>query len=143
VTVTSALIGGCDLHALDVIADDARGSLVSLEQGGQVGFPIERVYYLFGTKIGAERGFHAHKELRQLAICVSGACTFVLDDGEARQEVRLERPDRGLSIGSMVWREMRDFTPDCVLLVLASAKYDESDYIRDYDAFLSATKSAS
>jgi dTDP-4-dehydrorhamnose 3,5-epimerase-like enzyme len=126
------LISDCALHELD-IKGDARGSLVAIQE---LGFAIERVYYLFRTTPGIERGFHAHKALRQFAVCVSGACTFVLDDGRQRQEVRLDRPNLALSIGSMVWREMRQFSEDCVLLVLASAKYDEHDYIRDYDTFL-------
>lgn len=99
-------------------------------------FAVERVYFLTHTK--ADRGRHAHKDLRQLAFCPSGACTFVLDDGRERKEVRLEG-HKGLIIESMVWREMKDFTHDCVLTVMASAIYDESDYIRDYEEFLALT----
>ena len=120
------------------IRGDERGSLIALEENYNTPFAIKRVYYIFGTKEGVRRGFHAHKELKQLAICVSGSCKFHLDDGKEKKEVLLESPDRGLLIEGLIWREMYDFSPDCVLLVLASEYYDESDYIRDYDDFLKA-----
>ena len=116
---------------------DERGSLIAIEGGANVPFQIARVYYVFGTKAGVDRGFHAHLELQQLAVCVSGSCTMVLDDGKQRVEVRLDSPTLALTIPPMIWHEMRDFSPDCVLMVLADAPYEESDYIRDYDAFLS------
>ena len=131
---------GCRLIPLTVKGDE-RGSLVALETDRDVPFTIERVYYLFGTKPGVARGFHAHRKLRQLAIAVSGACTMLLDDGEERQELRLASPDVALTIPPMVWHEMRDFSPDCVLMVLADAPYDEADYIRDYDEFRAALRS--
>lgn len=119
---------------------DSRGSLVALEGGKTIPFDIQRVYYLFGTQAGIARGFHAHKKLQQVAVCVTGHCRMVLDDGEKREEVRLDSPTSGLLIGNMVWREMHDFSPDCVLLVLASEHYDESDYIRDYENFIRLIK---
>lgn len=119
---------------------DKRGSLVALESGKTVPFPIERVYYLFSTVFGVARGFHAHKKLQQVAVCVTGGCRMVLDDGARREEVWLSSPTRGLLIGNMVWREMHDFTSDCVLLVLASEHYDEADYIRNYEDFLKGVK---
>lgn len=114
---------------------DDRGSLVALEGSKLVPFSIQRVYYLFATKPGVSRGFHAHRQLQQLAICVTGHCRMVLDDGRARQDAWLDSPTKGLLIGNMIWREMHDFSPDCVLLVLADSHYDEADYIRDYDKF--------
>ncbi|WP_276807933.1 sugar 3,4-ketoisomerase [Castellaniella defragrans] len=117
---------------------DERGSLVALEGQKTVPFAIRRVYYLFGTKEGVSRGFHAHRNLLQVAVCVTGSCRMVLDDGRSREEAVLDSPTRGLFIPNMVWREMHDFTPDCVLLVLASEHYDEADYIRHYDLFLEA-----
>ncbi|NLY17053.1 MAG: WxcM-like domain-containing protein [Gammaproteobacteria bacterium] len=117
---------------------DDRGSLVALEANVTVPFEIKRVYYIFGTKQGVSRGFHAHKNLKQVAVCVTGKCRFVLDDGQTRQEAWLDSPTKGLLIEDLVWREMHDFSEDCVLLVLASEHYDESDYIRDYDEFLKA-----
>ncbi|MGE8443122.1 MAG: sugar 3,4-ketoisomerase [Comamonas testosteroni] len=115
---------------------DDRGSLVALEGKKTVPFAIQRVYYLFGTKSGVSRGFHAHKKLQQVAVCVTGRCRMVLDDGKEREEVWLDSPTAGLLIGNMIWREMHDFSPDCVLLVLASEHYDEADYIRNYEDFI-------
>ncbi|MFS1984172.1 sugar 3,4-ketoisomerase [Vibrio breoganii] len=115
---------------------DERGSLVSLEHCKNIPFDIERVYYLFNTKENVRRGFHAHKKLRQIAIVVKGSCRFLLDDGNERIELLLDNPAQGLYIESFIWREMFDFSDDCVLMVLADSVYDESDYIRDYEKFL-------
>lgn len=115
---------------------DSRGSLVALEADITVPFTIKRVYYIFNTKQGIARGFHAHKNLKQIAVCVTGKCRIIFDDGKSREEVWLKSPTKGIYIDSLVWREMHDFSKDCVLLVLASEHYDEADYIRDYDEFL-------
>ena len=122
---------------------DERGSLIAIEEGYNAPFQIKRVYYIFDTKEGVERGFHAHKNLKQIAITVKGSCTFVLDNGSKREEIRLDNPNKGLFIEGLIWREMKDFTPDCVLIVLASEHYDESDYIRDYNKFLKEVKNDS
>ena len=114
---------------------DDRGSLVALEGDKTVPFDIKRVYYIFDTKQGVSRGFHAHKNLEQVAICVRGSCRMVLDDGSNRVDAILDSPIKGIYIGNLVWREMHEFSEDCVLLVLASEHYDESDYIRDYQDF--------
>ncbi len=119
---------------------DNRGSLIALEENHNVPFDVKRVYYIFGTKENVRRGFHAHKNLKQLAICVSGSCTFLLDDGNQKEHINLTTPTQGLLIEGLIWREMYDFTPDCVLIVLADAYYDESDYIRDYNTFLKEVK---
>ena len=111
---------------------------MALEAEKKVPFPIKRVYYIFGTKEGVSRGFHAHRQLQQVAVCVTGKCRMVLDNGIKREEAWLDSPTKGILIKDMVWREMHDFSPDCVLLVLASEHYDESDYIRDYSLFLKA-----
>jgi len=115
---------------------DDRGDLVSLEGNKEIPFDIKRVYYLFGTEPCVSRGFHAHKNLKQVAICVKGSCIFTLDDGNVREEVVLNSPLKGLYIDSMKWREMHDFSDDCVLMVLADNFYDEVDYIRDYEFFI-------
>ena len=119
---------------------DDRGSLVSLETNKTVPFDIKRVYYIFGTKPEVSRGFHAHRSLQQVAVCVTGKCRMVIDNGIQREEVWLDSPTRGVLIGDLVWREMHDFSSDCVLLVLASEHYDENDYIRDYKTFLKVTQ---
>jgi len=117
------------------IKGDSRGSLIALEAQKDIPFEIKRIYYIFDTKVGIVRGYHAHKTLQQVLICVSGSCTIVLDDGKERSEVLLEKPDVGLYIGPGIWREMKNFSHDAVLLVLASEYYDENDYIREYDTF--------
>ncbi|SES23267.1 sugar 3,4-ketoisomerase [Halopseudomonas bauzanensis] len=115
---------------------DDRGSLIAIEGTSNVPFGIERIYYIFDTKAGVSRGFHAHKALQQVAFCVSGRCRMHLDDGVQQQDVWLDSPIRGIFIDTMVWHTMHDFSQDCVLVVLASAHYDEGDYIRDYEEFL-------
>jgi len=114
---------------------DINGWLVALESQRQVPFEIKRVYYIFGTQPGVRRGKHAHRHLRQMAVCVHGSCRFFMDDGRTKREFLLNRNDQGLLIEPMIWHEMDDFSPDCVLLVLASGFFDESDYIRDYAEF--------
>ena len=118
---------------------DSRGSLVALETHKTVPFDVKRVYFIFGTQKGVSRGFHAHRALQQVAVCVTGQCRMVLDDGQRREEIWLDSPTKGLLIGDLVWREMHDFTSDCVLLVLASEHYDETDYIRSYEDFKQLT----
>lgn len=115
---------------------DDRGSLVALEAEKTVPFAVQRVYYIFGTQQNVARGFHAHRNLKQVAVCVTGKCRMILNDGKTREEVWLDSPIKGLLIDDLVWREMYDFSSDCVLLILASEHYDESDYIRDYQEFL-------
>ncbi|GEA61980.1 sugar 3,4-ketoisomerase [Vibrio comitans] len=115
---------------------DERGSLISLEQNKNIPFTIKRVYYLFDTNIETSRGYHAHYDLEQVAICLKGSVTFLLDDGKTKERVTLDSPDVGLHIKGLKWREMHDFSEDCILIVLASDLYKESDYIRDYNAFL-------
>jgi dTDP-4-dehydrorhamnose 3,5-epimerase-like enzyme len=133
-----SLINWIDFQSLG----DQRGSLVAVEIGMEkaVPFDIKRVYYIYHTAKGVSRGHHAHKNLSQVAICLAGKCRMVLDDGKSREEVWLESPTKGLVIEDMTWREMHDFSEDCVLLVLASEHYDEADYIRDYDEFLKAVE---
>lgn len=121
---------------------DDRGSLIALEDQKNVPFSIRRVYYLFDTKDGVRRGLHAHRNLTQLVIAVRGSCRFLLDDGNERIEVLLDNPAQGLLVESLMWREMYDFSEDCVLMVLADAHYDELDYIRDYKEFVDLNKRA-
>lgn len=126
---------GCELRP-QVPRGDHRGSLIAIEAMADIPFEIARVYYLYDTTPDAARGFHAHRALNQFAVCVAGSCDMVLDDGEVRTTVRLDDPATGLVIGPSIWREMHDFAPGTVLMVLADRHYDEHDYIRDYDAFL-------
>lgn len=114
---------------------DERGSLVVLEQHKAVPFAIKRVYYCTGLDPAFQRGFHAHHQLQQLAVCVTGRCVMVFDNGQQREEILMDSQDKGVLIPPMIWHEMKDFSPDCVFLVLASDFYDEADYIRDYAQF--------
>lgn len=117
---------------------DDRGSLVSIEIGNrkEIPFEVKRVYYIYRTEVDVSRGFHAHKNLKQVAFAISGTCEMILDDGENRKKVTLDSPTKGILIENFIWREMHNFSKDCVLLVLASEHYDENDYIRNYDTFL-------
>ncbi len=124
------------------VRGDARGNLVAIEGTRNVPFEIARVYYLYGTDTDVARGFHAHRTLRQWAVCVAGSCTMLLDDGAAKETLRLDDPAAGVAIPPMVWHEMRDFAPGSVLLVLADQLYDEADYIRNYDDFRAALGTA-
>jgi dTDP-4-dehydrorhamnose 3,5-epimerase-like enzyme len=119
---------------------DKRGGLIALEANKDIPFDIKRVYYLFSTENGVARGFHAHKELKQVAICLTGQCKFIMDDGRDKKEIILDSPSKGILIDKMQWHEMHDFSKDCVLLVLASDSYYECDYIRDYNEFLRLSK---
>lgn len=117
---------------------DDRGQLVALEELKDIPFEIKRVYYMYDTKEGVRRGKHAHKSLEQILICIHGSCKILLDNGKEKKIVSLERPYEGLYIANDMWREMYDFSSDAVLMVLASDYYNEEDYIRDYDDFLSS-----
>ena len=119
---------------------DERGQLVALEEYREIPFQIRRVYYMYATKEGVRRGFHAHKSLEQILICIHGTCKILLDSGTEKKIVSLEKPYEGLYIASDMWREMFDFSPDAVLLVLASDYYEEEDYIRNYEEFLAFVK---
>ncbi|WP_270689641.1 sugar 3,4-ketoisomerase [Aeromonas sp. D3] len=124
------------------VLGDERGSLVALQRNRNIPFEIKRVYYIYGTQKGVARGFHAHKELKQVAICLSGSCRFVMDDGVQKNEVILNSPSQGLLIDVMQWHEMYDFSEDCILLVLASDIYDEADYIRSYNEYIKGVSNA-
>lgn len=119
---------------------DDRGKLVALEERKDIPFSIKRVYYIYDTLAGVRRGFHAHKNLQQILICVHGSCRIHLDNGVETEEVLLNKPTEGLYISNNMWREMYDFSPDAVLMVLASELYDETDYIRNYEEFLEFVK---
>lgn len=119
---------------------DDRGQLVALEENKEIPFETKRVYYIYDTKEGVRRGFHAHKSLEQILVCVHGSCKILLDNGKEKEEVILDKPYEGIYIANNMWREMFDFSSDAVLLVLASEVYDERDYIRNYDKFLEYIK---
>ena len=115
--------------------EQASGSIVIGEGERNVPFPIRRVYFLHGLNKGVRRGFHAHRDLVQIAVCAHGSCMFHLDDGAQTAEVQLDQPAVGLIVRPMIWHEMYDFSANCVLLLLASKHYDEEDYLRSYEDF--------
>lgn len=119
---------------------DERGQLIAIEAQKDLPFEIKRVYYIYDTLPGVRRGFHAHRCLEQILLCVHGSCRIHLDNGRDTAEVLLDQPGKGLYISNDMWREMYDFSPDAVLLVLASEYYDEADYIRNYDDFLALVR---
>jgi dTDP-4-dehydrorhamnose 3,5-epimerase-like enzyme len=117
---------------------EPRGNLTFVENGKHIPFSIQRVYYLYDVPGGAARAGHGHRELQQLIIAMSGSFTVILDDGNARKEVALNRSYYGLYIPRMIWREIVDFSSGAVCTVLASTLYEESDYFRDYAEFRAA-----
>lgn len=129
----------CKIIDLPKISDP-RGNLTFIEANHHVPFGIERVYYLYDVPGGAERGGHAHKELNQLIIAMSGSFDVVLDDGKNKKRVHLNRSYYGLYICPMIWRELDNFSSGSVCMVLASNKYEESDYYREYAEYLSAVE---
>lgn len=129
----------CRMIDLPRIADP-RGNLTYIEASEHVPFEIKRVYYLYDIPGGADRGGHAHKELQQLIVAMSGSFDVVLNDGFTEERVHMNRSYYGLYVGRMVWREMDNFSSGAVCMVLASTHYDESDYYRDYDEFLRAVR---
>ena len=128
-------LSDCRLISLPKI-QDPRGNLTFIEGGAHVDFPIQRVYYLYDVPGGSERGGHAHKELQQLIIAMSGSFDVLLDDGVEKTKFHLNRSYFGLYVPPMVWRELDNFSSGSVCLVLASEYYDESDYYRDYREFV-------
>jgi hypothetical protein len=120
--------------------NDIRGNLTFIEGGSQIPFDIKRVYYLYDVPGGAERGGHAHKELHQLIIAMSGSFDVVLNDGENIKRIHMNRSYKGLYVCPMIWRELDNFSSGAVLMVLASNKFSEDDYYRDYSEFSKARR---
>jgi dTDP-4-dehydrorhamnose 3,5-epimerase-like enzyme len=118
------------------VAADIRGNLCFVEARRHVPFPIERVYFLYDVPSGAVRAGHAHRELNQVLIAISGSFDVSLNDGRQQELIKLNRSSVGLMIGPGVWREINNFSSNAVCLVLASSYFDEAEYIRDFDDFL-------
>ena len=125
----------CKIVTLARIVDPTRGALTVTEQGRDVPFDIRRAYWIYDVPSGESRGGHAHKELRQLLVAISGSFKVVLDNGKERREIMLNHPWQGLLIVPGVWRTLEDFSSGAVCLCLASEHYDEEEYIRDYAEF--------
>ena len=125
----------CSIIELDRHHSVRKGDISVVEKSITVPFDTKRVYYLYDVPGGVSRGGHAHKELKQLIVAVSGSFTVVLDDGKVKRSFVLNRPYVGLYVVPGIWRELEDFSSGSVCLVLASEKYDAKDYLRDYDEF--------
>jgi WxcM-like, C-terminal len=132
-------LSDCRLIDLPKISDP-RGNLTFIEGDNHIPFDIKRVYYLYDVPGGAERGGHAHKQLQQLIIGISGSFDVILDDGHQKKRFHMSRSYYGLYVCSMIWRELDNFSSGSVCMVLASTPYEESDYYRDYQEFLDALK---
>ena len=129
----------CKTYELPKIIDP-RGNLTFLESNVHLPFEIKRVFYLYDVPTGENRGAHAHKELQQFIICLSGSFDVEVDDGTDKKKFHLNRPWKGLYIPNMIWAAEVNFDPGSVCLVLASEKFDESDYYRSYSEYLIARK---
>ncbi|GGH39967.1 WxcM domain-containing protein [Mangrovimonas yunxiaonensis] len=119
---------------------DPRGNLAIIEKN-VIPFQIKRVYYLYDVPSGAYRGGHAHKKLYQVLIALSGSFDVILDDGKDKMKITLNKPNEGLLIPTGIWRELENFSSGSVCLVLASEVFDENDYIRNYNDFVSMKRS--
>jgi hypothetical protein len=131
-----SLVQNCNLHELPKVHNRA-GNITALENLINIPFNINRVFYLYDIPGGEDRGGHAHKELQEFLVAVSGSFEVLLDDGTNRKIIRLDRPYYGLHIMPGIWRQLLNFSSGAICLVLASHKYDEKDYIRNYNDFLS------
>lgn len=129
-------VADCRIIHLPKISDP-RGNLSFIEGGQHIPFDIQRVYYLYDVPGGSDRGSHAHKQLHQFIVAMSGSFDVVLDDGKQKQRFHMNRSHYGLYVCPMMWRDLDNFSSGAVCMVLASERYDESDYIRDYDLFTS------
>ena len=121
---------------LDKHHSDRRGNLSVVQNGDTIPFDVKRIYYLYDVPGGESRGAHAHRELSQLIVAVSGAFRVTLDDGNVKRSFFLNHPYQGLYVKPGIWRDLDDFSSGAVCMVLASEVYQVEDYIRGYDEFL-------
>ncbi len=123
-------------YLINVPKINDEGFLCFIEEDNHIPFEIKRIYYIFDVIKNAVRGRHSHKETKQFLFCLKGNVTVILDNGKEKETIKLNKPDQGLFLDSMMWHEMIDFEKDTLLMVIASDFYKEDDYIRDYQQFL-------
>ena len=137
----NSVIKGVDWIEFEAHGDE-RGSLVAIENFKNINFPIKRVYYIYDTKSDVVRGKHAHKNLNQVLLCVNGSCDVLVDNGNERQIISLNKRNKGIYIHGFIWREMMNFSNDAVLLVLVDQEYKVDDYVYDIETVREAANSS-
>jgi len=115
---------------------DERGKLTAVSEMKEIPFEIKRIYYTWDMPKEAIRGGHAHKVLDEVMICLRGSCDFVLDDGKEKITITLDRPNKGLYVSAHLWRHFTNFSPDCVVMLIASDYFHPEDHVKDYNEFL-------
>ncbi len=138
-SVTNVGVGGCTLHQLRLV-EDMRGNLSVGEFERDIPFSPRRYFLIFGVPAGETRGKHAHKLCHQFLICIRGSCRVLVDDGQNRREITLDRPDLGVYLPPMTWGTQHSHSSDATLLVFASEHYEPDDYIENYDEFCALSK---
>jgi len=136
VAINNNFITNTKLIQFRVIKSECNGSLTPIYSKFHIPFEINRLYYIYNIPDGSKRGGHAHKDLQQLLVAISGSFDVILKDGHNEKSITLNDPCEGLLIPSMIWRELINFTNSAICLALASLPFDENDYIRDYDKYL-------
>lgn len=122
---------------LPVVDSREKGKLSFMEACKDIPFEIKRIYYIYGIKdLNIKRGYHAHKTLKQVIFCLNGSFILELDNGYEKKEVFLNKPNKGVLIDINIWRNMKNFSKNIVIMVVASDYYDENDYIRNYNEFI-------
>ena len=139
VNSTTSTVYDCNIVELPKV-ETPTGNITSLNNNIDIPFETKRIYYLYDVPGGVDRGGHAHKDLYQVVVAVSGSFDITLDDGLRKKTITLNRPYFGLLVVPGTWRELTNFSSGAICLVLASSKYDELDYLRDYQEFLAFKK---
>lgn len=127
-------------HIIEIPKIEDEGYLSFMEGNDHIPFEIKRIYYIYDVVKNAVRGMHTHKKTKQVLFCIRGSITIILDNGKEKEAITLNKPNQGLYLDTMMWHEMVAFKEGTVLLVVASEKYEEKDYIRDYQEFLGRVK---
>lgn len=138
--MNKSTVYNCSIVEFSQHHSDRKGNITVVENGNEIPFDTQRIYYLYDIPGGESRGAHAHKNLQQLIVAASGSFDVTLDDGNVKRTISLNRPYQGLLIVPGIWRELNNFSSGAICLVLASHLYDENDYIRDYNKYLAYKK---